>query len=274
MRTGIGAQLQGSKAPILVRHLLDGWRGQIGWSLGIALAIGLYLPLFPSLQSPALAQLMSSLPIELVNTLGFDQIASGAGYAQSTFFGLIGFVLAAIACTSWGSGFIAGAEESGRLELTLAHAVGRTQYALESAAALVVRMLALGMVAWLLILALNAPSKLNLEVINLLAASLAWVSLGVVAGVCALAAGALSGRRSWATGAGAGTAVLGYALDVAGRMSEDLGWIANFSPYHWAFGGRPLAEGFDWAGLGLLWVLSAILIGLAVWALSRRDILG
>ncbi|MBF6842443.1 hypothetical protein, partial [Acinetobacter baumannii] len=126
---------------------LDGWRGQIGWSLGIALAIGLYLPLFPSLQSPALAQLMSSLPIELVNTLGFDQIASGAGYAQSTFFGLIGFVLAAIASTSWGSGFIAGAEESGRLELTLAHAVSRTQYALESAAALVVRMLALGMVA-------------------------------------------------------------------------------------------------------------------------------
>ncbi len=80
-------------APILSRHLRDGWRGQLGWSLGIAAVIGMYLPLFPSLQSPELSKLIDSLPAELVNALGFDQIASGAGYTQATFFGLLSFKL-------------------------------------------------------------------------------------------------------------------------------------------------------------------------------------
>lgn len=260
--------------PIFLRLLLDGWRGQAGWSLGIAAVIGLYLPLFPSLQSPELAQLIDSLPAELVNALGFDQIASGAGYTQATFFGLLGFVLAVIASISWGAAFIAGTEETGRLELTVAHAVGRTQYALESAAALIVKMLALGAVAFLLILAMKSPAELDLSATHLLAVTLAWVSLGLLSGVAALAVGALTGRRSWAIGAGAGIAVLGYGFDAVGSMTEGLDWLSNFSPYHWAFGSNPLADGFDWGDLGLLWGLSAVLVGVTAWALSRRDILG
>lgn len=183
-------------------------------------------------------------------------------------------VLAAIASISWGAAFIAGTEETGRLELTLAHAVGRAQYALESAAALVVKMLALGAVAFLLILAINAPAELDLSATNLLAVTLAWVSLGLLSGVAALAFGALTGRRTWAIGAGAGIAVLGYGLDAVGGTNEDLAWLSNLSPYHWAFGSTPLADGFDWGGLGLLWGLTATLIGITAWALSRRDILG
>src|SRR3546814_2524257 len=56
-----------------------------------------------------------------------------------TFFGLIGFLLLTIAAISWGSAAIAGAEESGKLELNLAHGVSRTQYALESALAVLVK---------------------------------------------------------------------------------------------------------------------------------------
>ncbi len=261
-------------APIFSRLLLDGWRGQLGWSIGIAAVIGMYLPLFPSLQSPELSQLIDSLPAELTSALGFDQIASGAGYTQATFFGLLGFVLAAIASISWGAAFIAGTEETGRLELTLAHAVGRSQYALESAAALIVKMLGLGVVAFLLILAINIPAELNLSATNLLAVTLAWVSLSLLSGVAALAVGALTGRRSWAIGAGAGIAVLGYGLDTVAGTNEDLAWLSNLSPYHWAFGNTPLADGFDWGGLGLLWGLTAALIGITAWALSRRDVLG
>ncbi|GAB2518479.1 hypothetical protein CATRI_11215 [Corynebacterium atrinae] len=274
MTTTMNTRVPKVAAPIFTRHLVDGWRGQLGWSVGIAAVIGMYLPLFPSLQSPDLEQLIDSLPSELVNTLGFDQIASGTGYTQATFFGLLGFVLAAIASISWGSAFIAGTEESGRLELTLAHTVGRTQYALESAAALIVKILALGAVAFLLILAINTPAELDLSGANLLATTLAWVSLGLVSGLAALAFGAMTGRRSWAIGAGASIAVIGYGLDTLGGTSEDLDWLTIFSPYHWAFGRDPLAEGFDWGGLALLWGLSAVLIGITAWALSRRDILG
>lgn len=274
MTTTTLAHTPWTAAPILRRNLLDGWRGQIGWSLGIAAVIGLYLPLYPSLQSPELTQLINNLPVELMSTLGFDQIVSGAGYTQATFFGLLGFVLVAIASISWGAAFIAGTEETGRLELTIAHAVGRTQYALESAAALIIKMLALGAAAYLLILGLNTPAELDLTAINLLAGTLAWSSLGLLSGVTALAVGALTGRRSWAIGAGAGIAVLGYGLDAAGGTNTNLEWLGNLSPYYWAFGNSPLSGGFDWAGLGLLWGLTAVCIGVAAWALYRRDVLG
>lgn len=260
--------------PIFRRHLIDGWRGQLAWTVGIAAVIVLYLPLYPSLQSPELSQLIDSLPAELVRTLRFDEIATGAGYAQAAFFGLLGFVLAVIASTSWGAAFIAGAEESGHLELTLAHAVGRVQYALESAAALVAKLLALGAVAFVLILAVNNPAELDLSVTSLLAVTLAWVGLSLLSGVAALAVGALTGRRSWAIGAGAGIAVLGYGLDTLGGTSEDLEWVRSLSPYHWAYGHTPLTNGVDWAGLAILWATAAVLIALATAALARRDILG
>ena len=132
--------------PVFRGWLAEGWRGLIGWAIGLTAVALVYLPLFPTMQSPELSGLIETLPPELVRTLGYENITSGAGYAQATFFGLIGFVLMTIAGIGWGASFIAGAEESGRLELTLAHGVGRLQYALESAAALVVKLLALGLV--------------------------------------------------------------------------------------------------------------------------------
>ena len=145
--------------PVFRGWLAEGWRGLIGWAVGLTAVALVYLPLFPTMQSPELSGLIETLPPELVRTLGYENITSGAGYAQATFFGLIGFVLITIAGIGWGASFIAGAEESGRLELTLAHGVGRVQYALESAAALVVKLLALGLVALLVVGAVNGPAR-------------------------------------------------------------------------------------------------------------------
>ena len=260
--------------PILRRWLLDGWRGQAGWLLGIAAVVFLYLPLYPSMQSPELVSLLDSLPPELVRTLGYEDIASGPGYAQATFFGLIGFVLITIAGVSWGAAFTAGAEESGRLELVLSHAVGRVGYAVQSALALLIKLVIFGVVAWLLIWAMNGPSELGLEPGDLTAATVAWVGLGLLSAAVAFAVGAVTGRRMWAIGAGALVPVAGYVLQALANNSEDLDPLRAFSPYEWAFGNMPLANGADWPGLAALWGGAALLIAVGTVALSRRDILG
>ncbi|PHP52272.1 ABC transporter permease [Actinomyces ruminis] len=257
---------------MLRRHLAEGARSLLGWSVALAAVLALYLPVYPSLQTPELADVISSLPTELVSVLGYDQIATGAGYTQAAFFGLLGFALAAIATTAWGTRLLAGAEESGRLELTLAHAVGRVQYGAESAAALVARVLVLSLVTVAVLLVLNPVAELGLSITNVLAATASWAGLSVLSGTAALAAGALTGRSSWSLGVGATVAALGYALNAVGGMSADLEWLVTLSPYHWAFGNRPLSNGFDWGGLALLWGLSAILVGLSCAALSRRDV--
>ena len=263
-----------SPLPVLRRWLVDGWRGLIGWSLGIAAVVFLYLPLYPSMRSPELVSLLDSLPPELVRTIGYDNITTGAGYTQATFFGLIGFVLITIAGIAWGAAFTGGAEESGRLELTLAHGVGRVPYALQSALALLLKLVVLGVVAYLLIWAMNGPAELELDPMNLIAVTKAWVGLGLFSAGAAFAVGALTGRRSWALGAGAGVAVVGYVLQAVANNSENLDWLRVLSPFDWAYGDAPLANGFDWVGLALLWGGSAVLLAIGTVGLARRDILG
>ena len=261
--------------PVFRRALADSWRSLLGWTLGVAAALALYLPLYPSIGGNGqMQQIIESMPPELTKTLGFQDIATGAGYAQSTFFGLIGFLLLTIAATAWGAAAIAGAEESGRLELALAHGVSRVQYALESALGILVRLLWLGAFATVLVLVLNEPSELGIEPAHVVAASASLVGVTLLSAAFALAAGALTGRASIATGAGAAVAVAGYVLNALANQSEDLDGLRAVSPYSWAYHGRPLVEGADWAGLGLLGGLAVVLVAVAALALRRRDIVG
>jgi ABC-2 type transport system permease protein len=148
------------------------------------------------MQSPELAGMIDSLPPELVRTLGYESITTGAGFAQSTFFGLLGFALITIAGISWGAAPTAGAEESGQLELTLAHDVGRVRYCLESAAALAVKLITVGAAGYLVVWLVNDPAGLELNAANLLAVSMAWVGLGLLAGTAAFTVGAATDRRA------------------------------------------------------------------------------
>ena len=141
--------------PVFRRSMRESWRSLLGWTIGIAGVLFLYLPLYPSIgASDQMKQLIDSLPEQLVDTLGYNQITSGAGYTEATFYGLMGFLLLTIAAVMWGSS-LAAAEESGRAELDLAHGIGRGSYALETALSVLVRLLWLGVFAGLVIWAVN-----------------------------------------------------------------------------------------------------------------------
>lgn len=267
--------MSGNALPIFRRSIGDSWRSLLGWSLGVAAALFLYLPLFPSIGgSGEMQQIIDSMPPELTKTLGYEQIASGPGYTQGTFFGLIGFLLLVIAATSWGSGAIAGAEESGTLELTLAHGVGRAQYAIESALSVLARLAWLGLLAAVIVLGLNESAELHIETANVLATSAALVGVAFLAAATALLVGAATGRRVLGTAAGAGIAVLGYVFNAIANQVADAEWLRAISPYSWAYREQPLMEGADWGGLGLLWGLALVLVAGATLVLRRRDITG
>ncbi|WP_312181588.1 ABC transporter permease subunit [Arthrobacter sp.] len=260
--------------PVFRRAVLDTWRSTLGWTIALTAALLLYLPLYPSMNGADMRNLIEGLPPELVSALGYENIFSGPGYVQSVFFGLLGFVFITIAAVSWGSTAIAGAEESGSLELILSHGVGRTQYALESALGLFVRLLWFAVYTTGLIMILNAPSQLDLDPVNIVAAEAAWLGLGVLAGSVALAAGAVTGRRTVALGIGAAVAAYGYVLNALANQDPDLSWLRNISPYSWAYRNTPLAEGFDGPGLLLLAAACAVFTAAAVLALRRKDVLG
>src|SRR5690606_2539660 len=174
----------------------------------------------------------------------------------------------------WGSSAIAGAEESGRLELDLAHGIGRTGYAVESALAVLLRLGLLGAFAGVVVLALNGPSELGIHPPHIVGATLALVGLAFLTASAALLAGAATGRRSIATGAGAGIAVLGYVFQAVAKQSPDLEWLSRLSPYAWVYHQPPLRDGVHLGGLLGVWGLALALAAASALVLRRRDITG
>lgn len=260
--------------PLATRLLADSWRGLLGWTAAVVAVVALYLPLFPSIAGGGqLEPLLESIPPALSNAMGLDSILSGAGYAQATYFGLLGFVLPAIAGIGWGAAALAGDEETGRLELTLAHAVTRNRVLWERAAAILLKLTAMLAVALVAVLALNGPSDLELEPGNVLATAVAQLGLAALCFATAYAVGAATGRRSWAVSAGAAVAVVSYLLNAVGAQSPDVEWLRELSPLWWAYGEAPLASGWH-AGIAWPWVGAVVLL-VAGWAVfSRRDLTG
>lgn len=260
--------------PLFRRSLGDSWRSLLAWTAGVLAALLLYLPLYSAIGgSVEMGALLDSLPDQLVKTVGYDQISTGAGYTQSTFYGLMGFLLLTIAATGWGTAAIAGDEEAGSLELTLAHSVSRTQIVVERTAAVAVRLAWLCLLSVIVVLALNDSAKLDIEPANVAAGAAALFGLTFHSSMWAIAIGALTGRRSYATAAGAGVAIVGYAFNAVANQNTDLEGLHAWSPYHWAFGGSPLLNGVD----GMLWLnylVAIVLLVVAVIALNRRDLKG
>lgn len=269
------ADRRGGRAvlPLFVVALESSWRSLVGWCVGLTSALCLYLPLFPSIGgSQQMQQLIAALPRELVRTLNYDQIGTGAGYTQSTFFELMGFVLTTIAVIGWGAAAVGGDEESGQLELTLAHGVTRAQVVLERFAALAVRVAVMVTVVFVVVLVLNAPSQLGLDAGHLAGTCLEFGLLALLTGSVALAAGAVTGRRVAGVGAGTAVAVLGYVFNALGNQSADLQWLHAFSPYHAVFGTDPVAHGAD-GGVVLAFAAAiAVLVAVAVALFTRRDV--
>jgi ABC-2 type transport system permease protein len=204
-------------------------------------------------------RVIEALPPEMIKALNYDQITSGPGYTQATMFGLIGFLLMTIASVAWGAAAVGGDEESGQLELTLAHGVTRTQVVLERALAILLRVLLLVALVFVLVLLLTDSAQLNIRPENLFGASVLFAGLTLLSGSTALSAGA-------------GVAVLGYVFNAVGRQSKDVSWLLDLSPYSRAYGNNPVANGADWAAAGWLWGISAALVALSALALSRRDV--
>jgi ABC-2 type transport system permease protein len=257
--------------PLFTQVWKESWRGLAGWAAALSAVCLVYLPFHASLTTDMM-EMIDALPPAMVKTMGYDQIISGAGYTQATVFGLIGFVLATIAAVGWGSRAVAGDEESGTLELTLAHGVTRTRVVAERALALVSRLALLGLVALVLVSLMSGPAKLELTPGAVLPGAAAFVGVTGLSGLAALAGGALTGRRSVALGVGAGLAVAGYVLHAVGQQNPGWEWMLDVSPYGWAYRNTPLASGWDWGGLGLLAAGWVVCLGIAIGGFRRRDV--
>jgi len=170
-----------------------------------------------------------------------------------------------------GSGLLASDEESGRLDLIVAHPVSRAGLFWGRALAFVAAGLGIMILGWLGFCVLLGGSSLDvtwgrmaLPFLPLLAQTLIYGALALLLSML------LPARRLAAAGAGI-VLVASYFLSSMSGLNDSLSAVARFLPYDYFQGGDAL-NGLDWASfLGLL-AASAVLALLAWWRFRRRDI--
>ncbi len=256
--------------PLLTTAWRQRRRGLLLWSLGLAGVVLMYLPLYPSMRGSLQTQI-DALPEGVAQAFGLTSM-DAAGYAQSTVYGLIGAILVIVFAIAAGAKAVAREEESGLLDLYLAHGVSRQRLMAERTLHLLLELTVLAGAVVLVTLLVNPGAELDVTVAQVLAAGLGLLGLGVVTGVVGLAAGAATGSRGASMGAATLVGVGGYLANVIGDTAE-LPWLKELSPFHWAYGFEPLRNGFDGgASLLLLYGTAAVayLVGAALFV--RRDI--
>jgi ABC-2 type transport system permease protein len=261
-----------SSRPLFTWALAQQRRSLIAWSIAVAAASLLYIGFWPSMDGMDVDSMIDSLPDGFVDALGYDQIGTGAGYLSTTVYGLFGPILLMVFGTMKGSTFIAGDEEAGTLELELTGPVPRRRLYLGRLGALWTLLTVLAAIIAALSAALSTPLDMGIDIGNLMAASLGLLLLAGLVGTVAVAAGALTGRRAIAAGAGAVVAVGSFMLDAIGSASG-ASWMTAISPFSWYSGEDPIQNGADVAGLLQLCALAVVVAVAGAVAYDRRDLM-
>ena len=258
-----------------LRYTLSSLRGQvIGWGLGVA-ALGLILIPFYDVfmaEQGGLMEMLESYPPEL---LAF--FAGGAPSLTTTqcALSMYGFsmlpVILGIFAVIVGSGLLASDEESGRLDLIVAHPVSRAALFWGRTLGFVTATFGILLLGWLGFTVLLGGSSLDIGWGRMALPFLPLLAQTMIYGALALLLSMVLPARRLAAAVAGVVMVASYFLSSMASLHEGLAALARFLPYHYFQGGDAL-NGLDWVPfLGLL-AASGVLSVLAWWRFERRDI--
>lgn len=255
------------------RYALNRFRGQmLGWGLSIA-ALGLFLIPFYDVfaeQKEGLLRLLESYPKGLMAFFGdMTQFFSPAGYLD-TYLSYLPTIVGIFAVLA-GSGLVAGDEESGRLDLVLAHPVGRTALFFARLAAFILAAMGIMTISWLGFSVTLGSTSLDVTWGEMAGPFVSLLAQMLVYGALALLLSMLLPSRRLAASAAGLVMVASYFLSALSRINEDLHVVAQFLPHDYYQGGKAVA------GLNLTWLFGLLAasaaLALLAWVLFlRRDI--
>ncbi len=257
---------------LYTQTLVDSRRALLVWSAGTA-AVGLmYAAFYPQVSDGGMAEAVESYPEAMREALRLDDMSSAAGYLGSTVFGLLLPLLVMGFGVTFGARAIAGDEESGYLDLLLAHPVSRTRLALQRFAGLVTGAAAIALLVFVGMLAIRSAADLeSIGIAGLAAQCVNLALLGITFGALSIGLGAAIGKRGQVLAAAAGLGVLTYiAGNLAGVIGAD--WLKYLSPFHYYIGGEPLRHGMQWADAGILVAVSVLLVTVGFLRFNLRDL--
>ncbi|MFG2090297.1 MULTISPECIES: ABC transporter permease subunit [unclassified Spirillospora] len=253
---------------MFTRTLYDNRRIFTVWAVATGLLAMMYGSFYPQITADSLA----GVP-EAMRGFGFDDATDAAGYLQGAVFGLLVPLLATFYGAATGARMISADEESGYLDLLLAHPIGRTRLLLHRFAALAAGALAIAVTVLAAMLAIRSTAELDtISLAGFTAQAVNLALLTILFGALATGLGAATGKsRPTVFGITAGLGVAAYALNgFAPQIGADR--LRHLTPYHYYIGGEPLKNGLHLGDATVLAAAAIILIAAGAWRLARRDL--
>lgn len=262
---------------ILERSMAERRRSTIGWCAGAAAYTLINVAVYPQVKSQSgLNDLIKEYPPALMSMMGIDaetlDITSAVGYLGSQM-NMIGPLLLVMLGIAFGSASLAGEEENGTLAMVLSYPVSRARVVVEKGAALLL-VVALMTLALLGAIVAGRLFDLDIPVAGLIAFCVSLALLGALFGMLALAVGAATGSKALGTGIAATVAAATYLVSSLAPVVSGVRPLRWGSPFWYATGGNPLANGLVVRDVAVLVAGTLVLWALAVVAFDRRDLRG
>lgn len=243
----------------------------LGLALGGGYFVGLYNTYVGAFDLNSIIEKMPATMKELLGGSDLD-ISNATGFLNIELFPLILPALLVGFAVALGSGFTAGEESRGTIDVLLSYPVARWRMILEKVGALVICVLVIAVVMLIGIeggsVAGNAPVMLDKVAAGLVLAGL--LSLGF--GMMALALAAWSGNRGAAAGIPIGLMVVMYLVQSLSPQIDSLRAINGLSLFHYYLGHSPLKQGLDLGDTLVLLIVAIAFLAVSLFAFERRDL--
>ncbi|MGD0020080.1 MAG: ABC transporter permease subunit [Candidatus Limnocylindrales bacterium] len=170
------------------------------------------------------------------------------------------------------SGFTAGEESRGTIDVLLSYPVSRRRVVLEKWLAVVLACVVSVVVLWVFAIAGAAISASELPPDRLAEALAMLVLLGLAFAGIALAISAFTGNRGASIGVTIALLVAMYLVDALSSIVDGLATIRPLSLFRYYMGGDPLRNGLNLGDAAVLAGVAAVFLAVSVVAFERRDL--
>ena len=231
-------------------------------------AVGAY-----STMSDSILDIYDQMPPGLAAIYGTND-GTVVGLATGALFGFIAPIVVITYAVAGGVGAAVGEERKGSLDLLLSNPVSRSGVAVPKAIVAALGTAIIGLGTWASIYVTSAIFADGIGDLDIFAATLMMIALGLMFGGLAMAIAGWFGSSGLAIGVTTGIAVISWFITTVLAVEESLATLSTWTPWYLYSGADPVFEGIGWWQLAVMLIAGAVLATLGVVGVNRRDLRG
>ncbi len=193
-------------------------------------------------------------------------------FYEGEIFGLMAWMAVMVMTVTIGSRALAGEEANRTMGLLLANPIRRSTVVVEKTYTMTVYAVVVGFATWAGVWIGSLLGGLGISALDIAAATLLAVLVGLVFGALALLLSASTGRTKVALYGTIGITLVMFLVNSIAILNHTVDLVAAFTPFGHYLTNSPLTNGMDWGNAAVLTTAFLVLVALSVYMFNRRDL--